>query len=544
MLVRLRHAMLPSRCIHTTSRALSTARNTHHDIGGALELLDQALPSDKPMLPWELECHATFAILSSDGVLNTDSLRRAVEALPFVAHEKWGYYEKWSAAMANLLREAGHLAPGELEAHLTADDAHAAACPTPSFAAGDRVVVRTDERRQTAWRAPHLRTPGYIFGAGGVVERYVGSFADPSLLAFGVSDPGEQHLYRVRFQQADLWPEQLPTSNRDTVDVEIYESWLLPVEGGASRGEWAAPADHRANVESVLGTGHAHTSGADCGDPMPPSQNAEALDGHTPECVRAMVKQTVAHAHGPDSHSHGSHASHQHEHDTSACTDPSHDHSHASHDHSHTHASPGENEVAAIEAEGPPRPGEAVHHALVRLCVSKGLLDVERIRRVSTAIETAGVDLHGSRLVARAWVDPGFMSRLLADGNAAAAELGITASNPNAPTELCVMASDESTHHLIVCTLCSCYPAALLGPSPTWYKSRSYRARAVRKPRELLRDEFGVSVPQDVSLRVHDSTADLRYMVVPRRPEGTEGWSEERLQALVTRDGMLGCAWL
>lgn len=95
-----------------------------------------------------------------------------------------------------------------------------------------------------------------------------------------------------------------------------------------------------------------------------------------------------------------------------------------------------------------------------------------------------------------------------------------------------------------MCTLCSCYPAALLGPSPSWYKSRSYRARAVRTPRELLRDEFGVVVPPEAALRVHDSTADLRYLVVPRRPEGTEGWSEERLQALVTRDGMLGCAWV
>lgn len=159
-----------------------------------------------------------------------------------------------------------------------------------------------------------------------------------------------------------------------------------------------------------------------------------------------------------------------------------------------------------------------------------------------SAIETAGIQLHGAKLVARAWSDPAYAARLLADGNAAAAELGIVASNPNAPTELCVVASDARTHNLIVCTLCSCYPAALLGPSPTWYKSRSYRARAVRRPRQLLRDEFGLEVPEGVALRVHDSTADLRYMVLPPRPPGTEGWPEERLRSLVTRDGMLGCA--
>ena len=102
--------------------------------------------------------------------------------------------------------------------------------------------------------------------------------------------------------------------------------------------------------------------------------------------------------------------------------------------------------------------------------------------------------------------------------------------------------NDAEVHNLVVCTLCSCYPAALLGPSPSWYKSRAYRAQAVRQPRVLLRDTFGLNIPDDVALRVHDSTADLRYLVIPRRPEDTEGWSEERLRELVTRAGMLGCA--
>ena len=197
-----------------------------------------------------------------------------------------------------------------------------------------------------------------------------------------------------------------------------------------------------------------------------------------------------------------------------------------------------------MDAEGPARPGKAVHHALVRLCERRGLVTRQRLRSLINAIESAGVELHGARLVARAWVDDSFKARLLADGNRAASELGINASNPNAPTELCVVANDDRLHNLVVCTLCSCYPAALLGPSPTWYKSRSYRARAVRRPRELLCNEFGLTLAPHVTVRVHDSTADLRYLVLPARPSGTDGWSEERLAALVTRDSMIGCALL
>lgn len=497
-------------CLH--ARSGPAARPTNHDVGGATELLDSPMPPDTAMQPWELECHALFAILSSDGILKTDMLRRAIEALPLHAHEEWSYYERWSAAMANLLRETGHLEAGELEADLTADDAALAETsgemPPPRFAAGDSVVVNRQETRRTAWRAPHLRTPGYLFGCGGIVERHVGAFADPSLLAFGVPDAGKQHLYRVRFLQADLWPEQLDEHVSDTVDVEVYESWLqrpgteAAVDGTSARAQVAA---HLQMTEGV------HTSGVDC----------------------ATAHQ--AHYSCPD-HNHAHKHAHEHAHEHT------HDSAMAAEDPAHAHLSRAEAEVVAVDAEGAPRPAEVVHHALVRLCLRHGLASRERLRQVMSAIETAGVKLHGAKLVARAWVDDGFRERLLADGNAAARELGITASNPNAPTELCVVASDAFTHNLIVCTLCSCYPAALLGPSPTWYKSRSYRARAVRRPRELLREVFGLSVPSEVAVRVHDSTADLRYMVLPRRPQGTEGWSEEQLAALVTRDGMLGCA--
>ena len=213
----LRFTHLPwsgSRLLHER-RPILAVRNTNHDIGGAETLLHEPLPTEKPNLPWELECHALFAILASDGVLRTDMLRRAIESLPIEAHTSWSYYELWSAAMANLLRETGNLQPGELEAELAGDDTSGGA--TPLFEVGAHVVVRTDETRRTAWRPPHLRTPGYIFGVSGIVERHCGAFADPSLLAFGVPSEGKQHLYRVRFRQTDLWPEYHSDGNTDTV---------------------------------------------------------------------------------------------------------------------------------------------------------------------------------------------------------------------------------------------------------------------------------------------------------------------------------------
>jgi nitrile hydratase len=143
----------------------------------------------------------------------------------------------------------------------------------------------------------------------------------------------------------------------------------------------------------------------------------------------------------------------------------------------------------------------------------------------------------GAQVVARAWTDPAFKARLLADGSAAVREFGVEMGT----TPLHVVENTESVHNMIVCTLCSCYPKPLLGIPPDWYKSFEYRSRAVREPRAVLA-EFGVRLPEGVTVRVHDSTADLRYLVLPRRPEGTEGWDEARLAELVTRDCMIGTA--
>ena len=137
----------------------------------------------------------------------------------------------------------------------------------------------------------------------------------------------------------------------------------------------------------------------------------------------------------------------------------------------------------------------------------------------------------------RAWTDPGFRERLLADGSAACAEMGV----PVEAMKLIVVENTADTHNVIVCTLCSCYPRNLLGLPPDWYKQREYRSRTVREPRKVLA-EFGLNLPDSVKVQVHDSTADMRYLVLPKRPEGTEGWSAERLAEIVGRDSMIGVA--
>ncbi len=174
--------------------------------------------------------------------------------------------------------------------------------------------------------------------------------------------------------------------------------------------------------------------------------------------------------------------------------------------------------------------------ALEALLVEKGIITTDSIDAVVQAYEDDIGPRNGARVVARAWVDPQFKARLLADGRAAVAELGL-ASGQGA--ELLVVENTADTHNLIVCTLCSCYPAGLLGLPPKWYKDFAYRSRAVIEPRSVL-SEFGTELPDQVQVRVWDSTAELRYMVLPERPAGTDGLSEDELVELVSRDSMIG----
>ncbi|MCY3563411.1 MAG: nitrile hydratase subunit alpha [Acidimicrobiia bacterium] len=173
--------------------------------------------------------------------------------------------------------------------------------------------------------------------------------------------------------------------------------------------------------------------------------------------------------------------------------------------------------------------------AMEELLVEKGVIGGDDVRRVMDVI-AARSPADGARVVARAWTDPAFKLRLLEDPRAALAEVGYPVASG---AVLSVVENTEAVHHLVVCTLCSCYPTSLLGPPPDWYKSFAYRSRAVADPRGVMR-EFGLEVDEAVEVRVVDSAADLRYMVLPRRPEGTEGMAEEDLVALVTRDSLVG----
>ncbi|MEE9274879.1 MAG: nitrile hydratase subunit alpha [bacterium] len=173
--------------------------------------------------------------------------------------------------------------------------------------------------------------------------------------------------------------------------------------------------------------------------------------------------------------------------------------------------------------------------ALVNLLREKGILTLDELRRVVEQIEAQSPAI-GSRVVARAWVDPAFKERLLEDGKAACAELEIDTDEVE---KIVALENTDDVHYMVVCTLCSCYPRVLLGQPPTWYKSFPYRSKAVTDPRGAMAD-LGYTPPEDIEVRVVDSTADCRYLIIPRRPKGTEDWTEERLAAIVTRDSMVG----
>ena len=216
--------------------------------------------------------------------------------------------------------------------------------------------------------------------------------------------------------------------------------------------------------------------------------------------------------------------------------DHDHDHGHHHHDHSHDH-----DHAGAVQPHAPPAKDEKIHSyhqvlglALKELLIEKGVFTPDEIRK---AIEWRDsiTPAMGAQIVARAWTDPAYKKRLLANGTAAVKEF----DHDMGALHLVVVENTPQVHNMIVCTLCSCYPRAILGLPPPWYKSREYRSRAVREPRKVLR-EFGTVLPESVEVRVHDSTADMRYLVLPMRPACTEKLSEAELAELVTRDSMVG----
>lgn len=445
--------------------SFSTHSHLHHDLGGQLDSFGP-IPPLQELLAWEQQCHSLFAVLASKQIVSTDELRRAIESLTPDQYITWTYYEKWSAAMAILLLEHGVITHEELQIALFGtNDPHDLATMEPRFQQGNEVRVKRCSS-SIEWKRPHIRTPGYIFGVSGVIERVCGVYKDPSFLAFGLKAPAVQ-LYRVQFEQGDIWPEH-DAASKDVVEVEVYEHWLEPLN-----------------------------------ESEPPEYSEQVLFDHS-----GQGDDCLHHHHGHDDHIH--------------------------------EARPAVEE-RAIRREGPPRPGQELFQALFSLLLEKDIVAADDVRLMCERMDTAGMNLDGATLVVNAWVDPSYRARLVDDPSSAATELGISTSNPNAPTVLTVVENTPDTHNLVVCTLCSCYPSGLLGIAPSWYKSREYRARAVREPRKVLK-EFGVSIPYEKKVRVHDSTADHRYLVLPERPPSTDDWSKEELKAIITRDSMIGVA--
>lgn len=200
-------------------------------------------------------------------------------------------------------------------------------------------------------------------------------------------------------------------------------------------------------------------------------------------------------------------------------------HDHSDHHHDHDHPS----ELSEIELRV---------RALQSLLVEKGYVDPAALDELVETYETRIGPRNGARVVAKAWSDPAFLEWLRRDASAAIHSLGFTGRQGE---HMVAVENSQDEHNLVVCTLCSCYPWPVLGLPPTWYKTPAYRSRAVIDPRGVLRD-FGVELPETTRIRVWDSTAEIRYLVIPRRPDGTEGWDEERLAGLVSRDSMIGTA--
>jgi nitrile hydratase len=215
----------------------------------------------------------------------------------------------------------------------------------------------------------------------------------------------------------------------------------------------------------------------------------------------------------------------------------------ADHDHDHDHGHDHDDWPYPHPRQPDLEDGPLTHHmamaeAVAELLIDKEIISADEMHRMLEVIDSKS-PAEGARMVARAWLDPDFKAKMMDDVNAAAKDLDIDAGG----IPIRCVENTPGVHNVIVCTLCSCYPRLLIGLPPDWYKSRAYRSRVVREPRAVL-TEFGTNISNDVEIRVHDSTADLRYMVLPERPAGTEGLNEESLRALVTRDSMIGVTHL
>uniref|UniRef100_A0A6B2L404 nitrile hydratase n=1 Tax=Arcella intermedia TaxID=1963864 RepID=A0A6B2L404_9EUKA len=409
---------------------------------------------------WEKQIDALYFVMTEKGLLNLHVFRRCIESLEDSVYRSASYFERWAFGLSQVLLEKGAILQGEIDERMGTFEK---ADLQPQFKVGDKVRVKY-ENYATRWRKPHLRTPGYIFGKEGVIERYCGIFEDPEKHAFWVSTQATQPLYRVRFNQKTVWPKY-EGPEQDTIDLEITQNWLLPIE----------------------------------------------------ETPTAPLNQ-----HKQDHHEH----------------DHGHDHDHEGEEHDHVHQKRQEIEQNALNNEKLETALVRLAKVLIDLVLEKKIASIEEINAHIEHLDKLEETPLGAVLVAKAWTDPQFKADLLSNARNAAAKLNIEIK-----VITTVVENTDKVHNVVVCTLCSCYPKYLMGRPPSWYKSRSYRSRVVINPREVLK-EFGTVIPEDVAIRVHDSNADLRYLVIPKRPQGTENWTQEELIKIITRDSMIGASVL
>ncbi|KAL3798039.1 hypothetical protein HJC23_012330 [Cyclotella cryptica] len=472
----------PIRAADKLTRTISSvSAGLPHDVGGDTSSFGSlASKIEKPdaLQDWEVRCHSLFAVLAVKGALTTDGLRRAIESLTPRQYATWTYYEKWAAGMTVLLLESGVVTAGELNEALfgTTLSAGSSFERAPLFASGDYVRVRA--YRQDGNSGLEWQRPHSR------VPGYI----------YGVRGVVERVCGEHKDPSFLAFGLQAPTVRLYRVRFQMKDIWPEYHHDGEDNSDVIEVEVYEPWLEKSL-----KPSGHDF------EGSSNILFDHA---------------------NNGSDCSH---------TNPLHTH----HPHEHNHTPRPSVEEKSVSLEGGPRPGKELYSALLKVLTEKGMLTAQELREMSEKLLMAGKSLAGASLVARAWVDPTFEERLLGGAPSAASEMDIVTSNPNAPTILTVVKNTDSVHNLVVCTLCSCYPSGLLGIAPSWYKSREYRSRAVREPREVLL-EFGTTIPQSSQIRVHDSTADHRYLVLPQRPKGTEGWTEDELKALVTRDSMVG----
>ena len=486
-------------------------RSTHvgaHDAGSVpvSTIKDEVDKKEVPTEQWEVQTHALLGLVVGKGLMSVDELRANVEALDPEAYSALSYYEKWAYAMTQALVGRGVIDRAAVEVELNPE----VGGKSQTLRVGTPVRVKEDSHRMI-YSKPHLRSPGYIHNAVGTVEAHWGAFPDPQVAALGISAP-DQDLYSIRFRNCVLW-ELYEGSPEDASVVEVFHEWLTPISSqdlvdaeSAAFSRWdefrkeraAALDPHGHGHAHGHGHGHAHSHGAGC-------------EPHVHETRDVVEANAIAKEFGLDENGDGN------------------------------EDGDGEGDLSSMAARG--RVFQELSSVLVKLLVEEGHITRPELSAKMEAVE--GMDAtQGARLVAHAWKDPEFKNALLADPDAAAASIGIETSNYGkgaGGTVLRVVANSESVHNLIVCTLCSCYPTQLLGLSPAWYKSLSYRSKAIRSPRALL-SEFGVDLPDDIAVNVYDSTADLRYMVLPLPPPGVDvdETSVEDLVQMVGRDDMIG----